>query len=830
MGNGVSPERLGYYSFTRAAARVAQQRVQVAFPDYSGDDFPHFRTLHSEAFQQLQWSKDKVMAGKNLQDFSKTFGYEISQANIKDEDIEEHEVREAVLKNLGDYLLFFTNWRTNLLLEFESAYRDFWELYRDSLPDGWFLGVARLFEERYRGYKEEKGLLDFNDMLIRVLEEGLQPHLEVLLFDEAQDSSPLQYKVLDFWLQGVKRHYIAGDPDQCLVAGSPVSTIDGTKPIEAVNLFERVACGTGGGKREYGIVVNKGKRCYTGDVVKITLDSGQTVIATPEHKFFWAWPSHANCGFHYVYLMKRGKDWRLGICKSPLVRRRCERTAEGILPIAAFDSEDEAHLHELAWSLKYGIPTAVFYHRGGYSKNFEKRLFDLVDSEAGAKQFLADLGKDWKWALRAQAVTTGLVARSVVNLEALGEDKGKLRRLVYWEKMRVRGSFQFKSLEKARQKAEIIAEACKAKVVEHWGFLPNRRIKFFPIPAASILPGCLLPVVEGSQVGVCRIAKVERVPYEGTVYNLEVEPANNFAVDGIFVGNCIYQWMGTDPDIFMERPCNKLTSLVQSYRIPMAVYRLATGIIRPTMGYRPRLAAGEVCDVSLEAALNRFVSLNGNTAFILVRNLYLLGDLIDELYHWGIPFENLRGPAPFRGKTATRIVIARKLFRGEPISAEELWLLIREIPQKRYFLRGFKAESQSLAKEQPQLLVGIGGIREYCLGSFLGDPIGALGLSPRNQAYFKRVIQRYGESILLKKPQVTIGTIHSVKGMEADWVAICPDMSKKTWLSWQRLPDEEKRVWYVAATRAREGLLLLHPEGEYCWAWSKVEPIIDMEV
>jgi len=336
LGDGVDPERLGYYSFTRAAARVARQRAQVAFPDYSRDNFPHFRTLHSEAFQQLELTKDMVMAGKNLREFSKSFGYEISQANIEDENLEEHEGREAVLKTLGDYLLFFVNWCANLQLEFELAYRGFWELYRESLPDGWSLGVVRLFEKRYREYKDERVLLDFNDMLSRVLEEGLWPDLDVLVFDEAQDSSPLQYKVLDFWLQGVKRHYIAGDPDQC-----------------------------------------------------------------------------------------------------------------------------------------------------------------------------------------------------------------------------------------------------------------------------------------------------------------------------------IFQWMGTDPAIFMGRSCDELTSLVQSYRVPVAVHRLATKIIHTTADYRPRPALGEVRDASLDEVLNRFVSLNGNTAFILVRNLYLLRDLLGALYYWGIPFENLRGPAPFRGKTSAKILIAR---------------------------------------------------------------------------------------------------------------------------------------------------------------------------
>ncbi|GAJ00334.1 unnamed protein product, partial [marine sediment metagenome] len=78
--------------------------------------------------------------------------------------------------------------------------------------------------------------------------------------------------------------------------------------------------------------------------------------------------------------------------------------------------------------------------------------------------------------------------------------------------------------------------------------------------------------------------------------------------------------------------------------------------------------------------------------------------------------------------------------------------------------------------------------------------------------------QVYSLNVLPHGHYVSGGAIvhNSVKGMEADYVAVCPDMSKKTWLSWQRLPDEEKRVWYVAATRARQGLLLIHPESEYC--------------
>ncbi|GAI80440.1 unnamed protein product, partial [marine sediment metagenome] len=220
---------------------------------------------------------------------------------------------------------------------------------------------------------------------------------------------------------------------------------------------------------------------------------------------------------------------------------------------------------------------------------------------------------------------------------------------------------------------------------------------------------------------------------------------------------------------------------------------------------------------------------NGNTAFILVRNLYLMGDLINELYHWGIPFENLRGPAPFKGKTAARILVMRRLFRGEDVFIEDLWLFINKISQKPHFKRGLKAQVQAMAKARDPRYISLNEIRAQCLDSFLSNPVAALGISPLTRSYFSRVIERYGEGVLVERPRVTLGTIHSVKGMEADWVAICPDMSKKTWLGWQKLPEEEKRVWYVAATRAREGLLLINPTSDYCWTWPKPQ-YVDMEV
>ncbi len=67
LGAGVRPERLGYYSFTRAAAPDARRRAREAFPELDRASFIHFRTLHSEAFQLLGWTRDSVMTDKPAQ-------------------------------------------------------------------------------------------------------------------------------------------------------------------------------------------------------------------------------------------------------------------------------------------------------------------------------------------------------------------------------------------------------------------------------------------------------------------------------------------------------------------------------------------------------------------------------------------------------------------------------------------------------------------------------------------------------------------------------------------------------------------------------------------
>jgi hypothetical protein len=75
--------------------------------------------------------------------------------------------------------------------------------------------------------------------------------------------------------------------------------------------------------------------------------------------------------------------------------------------------------------------------------------------------------------------------------------------------------------------------------------------------------------------------------------------------------------------------------------------------------------------------------------------------------------------------------------------------------------------------------------------------------------YPLRVIQKNGYK--LDKPTVTLGTIHSVKGAEADVVFISPDISVAGFTEYTGdavSRDSIFRLYYVALTRAREGVVL----------------------
>lgn len=75
---------------------------------------------------------------------------------------------------------------------------------------------------------------------------------------------------------------------------------------------------------------------------------------------------------------------------------------------------------------------------------------------------------------------------------------------------------------------------------------------------------------------------------------------------------------------------------------------------------------------------------------------------------------------------------------------------------------------------------------------------------------------RLGKTSLIEDPKVIVGTVHSVKGGQADVVYVFPDLSRAADAEYQQhgpARDSVTRVFYVGATRAREALYICSPEG-----------------
>tara|TARA_R110000765_G_scaffold203401_2_gene308558 strand:- start:934 stop:2424 length:1491 start_codon:yes stop_codon:yes gene_type:complete len=205
----VSPMDIGYFSFTRKAATEASDRAVEKFPHMNpSTDFPWFRTLHSLAYRCLSVSKKDMMTQKDFSDFSKQVGLEIV-TSVE----EEHAVRadNPILNQINLARIRGEDLRVHY--------------NRSAMDIEWF--HFEFVERAYRKYKEKHLLLDFTDLLERIIDAPERlPTLEVLIVDEAQDMSQLQWRLVLELASRAKRSYIAGDDDQAVYnwAGADVES------------------------------------------------------------------------------------------------------------------------------------------------------------------------------------------------------------------------------------------------------------------------------------------------------------------------------------------------------------------------------------------------------------------------------------------------------------------------------------------------------------------------------------------------------------------------------------------------------------------------------
>ena len=83
---------------------------------------------------------------------------------------------------------------------------------------------------------------------------------------------------------------------------------------------------------------------------------------------------------------------------------------------------------------------------------------------------------------------------------------------------------------------------------------------------------------------------------------------------------------------------------------------------------------------------------------------------------------------------------------------------------------------------------------------------------PERIMYFRDLV---ANKVRVDDNRTYIGTIHSVKGAEADNVVVLLDITKNVLTNLQNNPDSEHRVFYVGCTRAKKELHVVHSRSRY---------------
>ena len=199
---GTPLDSIAYFAFTKKAAKVARDRMPV-----DNDKLYYFRTIHSFAFDQLDLNTKKVMQPSDYEKIGK-------KLNVRVKYYDKYNKEEIFyLNNDSPYFQMIgraMNRDVSIREEYDRNEHNRKEIKRFS--------ILKNIDDNLKEYKKVKKKLDFNDMIYKLIEKENLPKFKVIFIDEAQDLSPLQWKLFDRLKEYADDIYLAGDDDQAIFA------------------------------------------------------------------------------------------------------------------------------------------------------------------------------------------------------------------------------------------------------------------------------------------------------------------------------------------------------------------------------------------------------------------------------------------------------------------------------------------------------------------------------------------------------------------------------------------------------------------------------------
>lgn len=187
----VPAAQIAFVSFTRKGAYEGAERAKAKFK-LTKPELAHFRTIHSLCFNALGMSRMDMIDKKHYKLLSQITGIAFTGYYTEDFNSSNDVYLHAAAMERHNPRL------ANKIISQLNAQR------------------YEYIKFQYAAMKQQLGIVDFDDLLTMYLEKGKPLPVKVAFIDEAQDLTPLQWKVAMKMFSKVSRIYVAGDDDQAV--------------------------------------------------------------------------------------------------------------------------------------------------------------------------------------------------------------------------------------------------------------------------------------------------------------------------------------------------------------------------------------------------------------------------------------------------------------------------------------------------------------------------------------------------------------------------------------------------------------------------------------
>ena len=199
---GTDIDKIGYFAFTTKAANEAIDRMLDYHTPFQKKDLKYFRTLHSLAFTRLGLKKSEVLQDEHYEDIGRRLGIQMTVYSDGQE-------TTGFVDSNSEYFNLINAARIKEV-SIEDEYNT--DMYSQDMDKQ----LLQIISDELQNYKDAYKLVDFTDMIERFNVSKLCPNFDIAFIDEAQDLSPIQWKMVDIITKNSKYVILAGDDDQAI--------------------------------------------------------------------------------------------------------------------------------------------------------------------------------------------------------------------------------------------------------------------------------------------------------------------------------------------------------------------------------------------------------------------------------------------------------------------------------------------------------------------------------------------------------------------------------------------------------------------------------------